>query len=416
MPKSDHKDWIARTGGGMQERIESRREAAQGAHAIEVTNKAVLWLTLLVPGPLLVFGWFLPGRENPNIAIPYAILNLVMLITTAVSIGKLVTLARLRGSKVFVMSEEGNDPTDAVAALERLSDIMRAPRTDQRKLVIAYEDAIDRLQAMIPHKPLSRVVRYGYYPSRPKVTVSENTYRIVNNDEDDGSVHWERAMTSIDDMRTLLKGKPIVLETEVETAISSLIPPLRAVLRTHGVPTWRIERKAPELPAGRIAVEADVPPDGDETPKRPPTAAAVDDHEIATVTEAERRPMREDGLTRVDDRLNATGTMVAMALRSLETAFRAANPSLFLGDDRATGETMLDEHLPRLVDAFIVADDASKGEERDQVRADFARSLGFIRETLENVMTRHVTAARQLLEDQARFIESRHGSGPLSPD
>lgn len=57
-----------------------------------------------------------------------------------------------------------------------------------------------------------------------------------------------------------------------------------------------------------------------------------------------------------------------------------------MGDDLETGRRLMAQHVPPLVRAYVVAHDGSQGEERDQVRAEFAQALGVVRDALSGIM------------------------------
>lgn len=307
------------------------------------------------------------------------------------------------GRPVYVACLEGNDPTDAADALDALLQTLKAPRRDGKVLKGTYSHAVEALQGLRPHRPLGQRIRDGYYPSRPRRFVhGEDGLQTIDNDVKPYEWHWDRTIEAADGVRMLLRGDGIFTEHALDAALDLLIPPLRAVLRRHGVQTWRIDYMpggGPEAPtlvhfaANGAGVGEDDEQDRPETPRL-----------IAA---------QSDALTPAEGRLNASATMHVAGIRTLATAFGNADPSLFLGDDRQTGEITLEIDLPRLVAAFIVADDATQGQERDDVRADFARSLAVTRDTLEAVMARHVAAARSVLQDQARFLEQKHGTSAL---
>ena len=310
---------------------------------------------------------------------------------------------------LLVLVHARNDPFEAVAGVDALFEALRDPGTDGRGTEGAYRTAIERLQRTVPDSPLSRLVARGYFPSRPKEHVGNDQYRVVAHDGDTDGEHWERAAQALEKLRALLGGDATITQDEVHEAISALVPPLRAVLRPRGVGTWRIERNGPQLAGAGTAAVTTLPaaPAAAQAPwaSAPATGTEASAPVPAAVPEA-------DELTPTDGRLNATGGMAAAAIRAMVPGFRAADPDLFSGDDRRTGETLLDEHLPRLVHAFVVADDLSAGAERDQVRTAFAQSLGFVLDGLSGIMARHAEAARQALMTQSRFIEMRHGNDP----
>lgn len=366
-------------------------------------------VTSIGPALFAVAWHFWPAKASP-IVIPLIIGVFAGIFFLCFGLGVVVEKLRDGKAELFVLSDRTNDPTEAVPALDALVEAMRNPRTDARRLVASYENVVDRLQAMIPNEPLSLLVAYGYHPSRPERTRegSGRTY-IVDYDGDKDADHWERAMKAIEHFRKLLLRKDPILMREVVKAIGDIVPPLRAVLRNRNVPTWRIER-VPPATTTRVAAITNNPmtvatvTTGDTTANDP-----YGDDDAAP--EPQTQTTEPDALTPVESRMNASATMTAMALRSLITSFRAANPSLFHGDDLQTAETMLDSHLPGLVAAFVAADDASVGEVRDAERAKFAKALVFIADAMSDIMQRHARNARDLLATESRFIETRHGAG-----
>jgi hypothetical protein len=291
-----------------------------------------------------------------------------------------------------------NDPYGAVDALDALLEELRAVPRSPRRLAKAYEDATERLQKLHPDVPLRALVRQGYYPSRPVVeTNGRSTY--LDHDASADHVHWDRMSAAADDLRATMRSSDILTENEVRSALSSLVPPLRAVLRTHGVATHRIEYLPPKQQTAAIADAST------------PAAAALP----APVEEPEAMP--DDALSPVEDRLNASATMAVSAVRTLALSLQAAEDDLFTGDDLQTGRTLMAQHVPSLVRAYIVAHDASQGEERDQIRAEFAAGVGVVRDTLAGIMRRHAQEARRRMEDETRFLRMRHGEGDdsLSP-
>lgn len=389
----------------LQERTKDLR-MRQEILSLKAAGRAAI-LTSIGPA-LFVTAWGLwPAKASP-IVIPLIIGIIAGIFFLCFGLGAVVEKLGDGKAELFVLSDRTNDPTEAVPALDALVEAMRNPRTDGRRLVANYENVVDRLQAMIPNEPLSLLVAYGYHPSRPERTRegSGRTY-IVNYDGEKDADHWERTMKAIEHFRKLLLRKDPILMREVVKAIGDIVPPLRAVLRNRNVPTWRIERVPPATTTRVAAIT------------NGPTAVAAIASGTATEPDAftdgdaapEPQTAEPDALTPVENRMNASATMTAMALRSLITSFRAANPSLFHGDDLQTAETMLDSHLPGLVAAFVAADDASVGEVRDGERARFAKALIFIADAMSDIMQRHARNARDLLATESRFIETRHGVG-----
>jgi hypothetical protein len=378
----------------------------QEEYGLAQRNQALRELLATLAFPALLASWAFP--QVRDVAGAYAAVGLPLFLATAGSMflsgvyaaAFLGRLGRLR-DRAFVPHLSSNDPQDASGALDLLLQELRSPARDRRRLARAYETAVQRLQDLRPSTPLSALVRYGYYPSRPRITENQRT-RTVDHDASSDDQHWNRASSATDALRALLRGRWLVSEREVDEALCDLVPPLRAVLRAHGVETHRIdymptESGARSLPAPR--------------PKAIATTTGREETRADPTPDAEV----EDELTPAMGRLNASATLTASTVRTLELSFRTAEEDLFAGDDLDTGRRMLAGHLPSLVRAYVVAHDACEGDERDQVRAEFAQSLGVIRDALAAIMRRHAQEARRRMEDETRFIRQRHGEGPLGP-
>jgi hypothetical protein len=378
--------------------LDDRRRRDQARHdeeALRISRRYEPgYVALPMAGILLFSFWSVPV---------VGVLLLIVAMACAFGTGLLahahVRARREIGRPVYVACLEGNDPTEAADALDALLQALRSPRRDGKALKAAYTHAMEALQGLRPHRPLAQRIRDGYYPSRPTRFVDGEGRQTVDNDLKPYEWHWDRTIEAADGVRDLLRGSRIVTENALDAALDLLIPPLRAILRRHGIQTWRIDYMPGVGPDAIVIAHhpAIVPGDGDRDD------GAVD----------ARLTVPGDALTAAEGRLNASATMHVASIRTLATAFGNADPSLFLGDDRQTGEITLEIDLPRLVSAFIVADDATRGQERDDVRADFARSLAVTRDTLEGIMARHVAAARSVLEDQSRFIRQKHGTSAL---
>lgn len=381
--------------------LDDRRRRDQARHdeqALRISRRYEPgYVALPMAGILLVSFWSVPV---------VGVLLLIVAMAAAFGTG-LLAHAHLRarreiGRPVYVACLEGNDPTGAADALDALLEALKSPRQDGKTLKAAYSHAMEALQGLRPHRPLAQRVREGYYPSRPTRLVNGEGRQTIDNDVKPYEWHWDRTIEAADGVRDLLRGSRIVTEHALDAALDMLIPPLRAILRRHGVQTWRIDYMpggAPDAIAHHSTNDPATSPDDDGGRIPPETVPRL----IAP----------SDALTAAEGRLNASATMHVASIRTLATAFGNADPTLFLGDDRQTGEITLDIDLPRLVSAFIVADDATQGQERDDVRADFARSLAVTRDTLEGIMARHVAAARSVLEDQSRFLRQKHGTSAL---
>lgn len=382
--------------------ISARRDQLQQRHdqkAEERLRRLYARMTIL---PVLLPAWLMP--------LPPVGLAVMGVLSAGAGILAFVTAFDVPAAhrelrrRVYVMSHDGNDPTDSLPALDDLIASLRNPSVGRPRLLASYENAVDRLQGLLPNHPLAQMVAYGYHPSRPKVYETNERYTIVDHDSypDADPGHWERAMKAIEDMRSLLRSESWITVDQVMTAVAAVVPPLRAVLRARGVPTWRIERLQPPITA--VRTDEDVLHAVGSDPLQARLGKSAMQPPACTV----------DVLTPIEDRLNMGASMTAMSLRSMMTAFRSANPSLFMGDDRQAAETLLDDHLPRTIAIFTAADDASLGAEKDDVRAEFARSLAFIRDSLSGIMDRHRLAARQTFEVQARFVETKLGPNGIT--
>lgn len=377
--------------------VEKRRRELQDAHDAAMRKESedsFVFSLAIFPA---VIGWVVQPQGGWQVAlVGYSILAVIV---TCMSVGFGIAALRRVGEPVMVMSTEGNDPTGLVPALDALYDALRSPSAGRARILASYDAVVDRMQDLVPGRPLSRLVARGYRPSEE----TDDSDRKLDYDKDPDERHWERSMEATDRLRALLTSEGWITQRDVLRRVSALVAPLRAVLRARDVPTWRIEYEAPPMTIARDALHDTAPA----------VAGPLQTRAVADMR-ADIPPIAEDAVTAVENRLNATGAMMLASLRPLTTAFRSADPNLFLGDDRGTGESMIESHLPRLVDAFVVADDASSGPERDAVRADFARSLGFLRDSMAGIMERHAQAARENLRVQARFVETRHGQdGPL---
>lgn len=347
------------------------------------------------------FMWLL-GPVSATMGTPLGfalfVASVVCAIMCLVGVFQLPGYLRRPDEPLHLPGGRSNDPYGAADALDTLLEELRAVPRNPRRLAKAYDDAVDRLQKLHPDVPLRALVRRGYYPSRPVVeTNGRSTY--LDYDASADHVHWDRMSTAMDDLRATLKSSDLLTERDVRSALSWLVPPLRAVLRRHGVATHRIEYLPPKQQP--VAVTDGTIPAAVALP------APADDPE----------PMPDDALSPVEDRLNASATMTVSAVRTLALSLEAAEDDLFTGDDLQTGRTLMAQHVPSLVRAYIVAHDASQGEERDQIRAEFAAGLGVVRDTLAGIMRRHAQEARRRMEDETRFLRMRHGEGDgsLSP-
>lgn len=383
--------------------VSNRRDVLQSAHR-KAWDAVARRRAVLAAFPTLA----LPAMTLLPASAPALIGGMAMAITTLMAWAG-VGSARATGRKpVFVVAAgPGNDSGRVVDKLHRLMEDLRRDDIAASTVQKHYDEAMDAIQTLVPQTPLAHLERDGYYPDWPTRTDDEGDEYQYKLDDDPVEDHWKRVVQASDALGELLKSPGILTMKKVHTAVAELIPPLRAVLRAAGVRTHRIEFLAIRAVARGAERSASLP-----APERTAGRAvpAVID---TTASEMRHKDLDDSLLSGVRDRLNASATMTAAMIDTLATSFRAAEPALFAGDDRTTGELLLERHLPQLERAFVVADDASSGEERDAVRAQFARSLATMREQLDGIMERHAAAARDMLRDQARFIDERHGREPL---
>lgn len=382
---------------------DSLRQINQNSFAAAAANK-VGWLTsacvaLCAVPPIWAF-----SAPRAALAGGTFVGVVLMMCTIAAVLALIVCLVdmpanvRRARAKVHLPAARSNDPDDACGALDEMIRELRSPARDPRRISRSYARAVDRLQALRPDVPLNSLIRRGYYPSRPQITEND-VARIVDNDASPAHEHWNRMCKAADDLRDLLRRDTLISEDQVESALARLIPPARAVLRTYDVDTHRIEY----LPGTAPSPKAGTTIDGE-----------ADDAGVGMVR-ATHVEERSDELSAVETRLNASATMAVSAIRTLKLSFDAAEEDLFEGDDLNTGRRLMSEHLASLVKAYLVAHDTSEGEERDQVRGEFAQGLAVIRDAMNGIMRRHAQKARRRMEDETRFLRARHQDDPLSP-
>lgn len=339
------------------------------------------------------------AAATPLVAVPLFLTSLLCAITFVVGLFQLPDYYGRRARALHLPGEVSNDPYGAVDATDYLVEELRTATRNPRRLAAAYEDAVEKLQKLSPDVPLRALVREGYYPSRPTVQ-SNGSITYLDNDASAPHLQWDRMSAALDDLRSILKSSDVLTRQQVKGAVSRLVPPLRAVLRRHGVDTHRIEYLPPKRPPAEISGETNAA----QTALPAPGSAAD------PVVE----PMPIDALTPVEDRLNASATMAVSSIRTLALSLETAEKDLFAADDLQAGRSLMAQHVPSLVRAYVVAHDASQGEERDQVRAEFAQGLGIVRDTLAGIMRRHAQEARRRMEDETRFLRMRHGEGDAS--
>ena len=249
--------------------------------------------------------------------------------------------------------------------------------------------------------PLSLLVRKGYYPSRPERTTEGGQKVITNHDQDGMHAHWDRTVKAVSDLQILLATDPDVPLTwrQVLQALAEVVPPLRAVCRNAGIDTHLIEYMPDTFTPRADTVQPQI---GEDRAKALPQSDQedVEDDEIEQIA---------DVLTPIEARMNASAALITASIRTLILSFSAAETDVFVGDDQNTGRQLIDRQLPALVRAYVISHDGSSGQERDDVRADFARSLTVVRDALEQIMNRYVRNAREIMLNETRFLEMRHG-------
>ena len=254
--------------------------------------------------------------------------------------------------------------------------------------------------ADISYEPVTGIMRQGYHPNG-------DTYEQESLD-----FQWDLVQSAIKDLWPIYEGRKPATQNDVQALLVRMVPPLRNIL--HRVPIF-----IPELAYGGYDRQALVPPTRKELkavrdmPAPPsPTSRGKTDGRRRTKGDT-TTPV--DVFTPVEQDLNAAALLLVATLRTQIAAFDGADPSLFAGTDQPSGRLLVDVHLPSLLRAYKTAHDASQGEERDDVRAQFARTLRTVGDSLDQIMVRHAAEARRVLDDEARFLESRNGPDNLGP-
>lgn len=383
-------------------------QAMRDIHFLQMRNRRTLLAAagLAPPAAILPTGLLDFGLAHQPIGLAMILGCIASAIYAIVMLVKRHGANAERGKSIYLTDISSYDPQNAVGAVD---DMIAAIKTHAYSMQKAADTAIQKLQALRPGTPLSHLRRYGYYPSRPVETRNDKQY-TVNRDEDSYDEHWQRMCVALDELRALLKGRTVLTEERVDHALGQLVPPMRTVMRASEIDTARIEyipaRHAPQPVVKKTKKGKGKNGKGEEN----------DQASALPPPEPEQAPVKHepDALTPVEGMLNASATMTAASLRSLILSFRQADAGLFLDDDQTTGTLVVERHLPALVSAYAVAHEAATGEDRDLVRSDFAHALKTLRDTLEGVMAGHVKAARRMLQDQGRFIDSRHRPSDLS--
>lgn len=355
--------------------------------AIAVGPPAMAWIIAMAAKPVL--GGF-----------PLVFACIVTLICFTAAAFMLTKSFRDRRLPLFVPTgQHTHDPYEAVPALLALLDEIKSPVSTPRRRQMHFEAARKALQATAGSNPLSLLVRHGYYPSRPEHSTESGSKVVTNHDQDGTHAHWDRAVKAISDLQILLGTDPDQPLTwrQVLKALAQVVPPLRAVCRNAGIDTHLVEY----MPDTFITRNCDARMlEGAQPLQALPEPVT----EMADHTE---QPL--DALSPVEGRMNAAAAMTAATIRTLILSFDAAEADIFVGDDLNTGRQIIDRQMPTLVRLFEISHDAAIGADRDDVRADFARSLMVVRDGLEQIMSRYTRNAREIMLTQTRFMESRYG-------
>lgn len=296
----------------------------------------------------------------------------------------------------------GSTPIDeAIRSVAELLALYKRPGRSAADLADGARTMAARLQE-VAYEPLSGIRRQGYHPDG-------DTY-----ERESLEFQWDLVQVSIRDLWTIHQGKKAATRNDVQALVARMVPPLRNILHRAGVFVPDLEyggydRKALTPPTRKeLKATKEIPAPTDRATHRRKSSAAesvVADRPIAPV----------DLFTPVEPDLNAAASLLVATLRTQIAAFEGADPTLFAGTDRASGRLLVDVHLPSLLKAYRTAHDASHGEERDDVRAQFAATLRTVRDSLDQIMVRHASEARRAFEDEARFLASRNDQAGLDP-
>lgn len=296
-----------------------------------------------------------------------------------------------RDSAVYVPR---STPVDvAIQAVASFLTLYKDPARTPDGLREAARTMIDRLQA-VSDVPLSGIRRDGYHPFG-------STY-----EDEDLEFQWDMVHGAMRELWPMYLGQKEATVPDVQKRIARMVPPLRTILRHANTFDGAIEYGGYDRTALVAPTRKELKAVRGQMPAAAPALPAAEG--------AATSPARSDDLfTPVEGDINAAATMHVATLRTQIAAFEAADATLFPGTDRQSGRLLVDVHLPDLLKAYRTAHDASQGEERDDVRAQFARTLRTVRDSLDQIMVRHAAEARMALETEARFLESRNGGTPL---
>jgi len=374
----------------MIERAEPDPSSAQQQHVTryaKVAENYGIWMIVsILLGTCGAAGLALSGAPWSAVAAAVVGVGVSILLSSLCS-----EASTRRDSPVY---EPRSTPLDeaihAVAAfLSMYKDVGRTPDG----LRDAARNMVERLQA-VSDVPLSGIRRDGYHPFG-------KTY-----EDEDLEFQWEMVHGAMRELWPMYLGQKPATVPDVQARIARMVPPLRTILRLGGTFDAGIEYggydRAALVAPTRREMKAVKAMSADPAQALPPRHAEP----VPTTRTA-------DLFTPIEPDVNAAATMHVATLRTQIAAFEAADPSLFPGTDRQSGRLLVDVHLPDLLKAYRTAHDASQGEERDDVRAQFSRTLRTVRDSLDQIMVRHAAEARMALETEARFLESRSGTGGL---
>lgn len=300
-----------------------------------------------------------------------------------------------------------HDPYEAVPALMALIDEIKSPVSTPRRRQARFDAACEAMQRTAGNNPLPLLVRRGYYPSRPQQEYEGGSRVALNLDKDGPQAHWDRSVEAISHLQILLASNPDEPMTwrRVLKALAEVVPPLRAVSRNAGIDTHVIEYMPDNFSPVATAPAASAQP-ARAQPLKP----------VAPVVTEDEPEQAFDALTPVEGRMNAAAAMTTATIRMLMLSYNAAEADMFVGDDQNTGRQIVNRQLPALVRLYVISHDAAIGAERDDVRADFARSLAVVRDSLEQIMGRYARNARDIMLTETRYMATRYGDAdPLGP-
>lgn len=370
-----------------------KRDELQQAHTTRYArmaeNTAIGALISVLVGACGFFGLFIH-----DLVIWSACLFAAGVLGTGILGTMSASASKRRNAQVYVPR---STPLDvAIRAVADFLFAYKEPLRDEVELHEAARLMVARLRE-VSTEPLTGIKRTGYRPFG-------DTY------EREGlEFQWDMVESAICELLPMYEGKTQATCDDVQARIARMVPPLRNIL-------GRIPTFIPEIEYGGYNPEALVAPTGRQQKTIRKAAQSV----LADLTPATGRvsppaSTPDDLFTPVERDINAAATMLVATLRTQIAAFQTADPTLFAGADRQSGQLLVDMHLPNLLRAYRTAHDVSQGEERDDVRSQFAGTLRTVRDSLDQIMTRHAAEARAALDTETRFLESRAERSELDP-